>query len=97
MRTVQFDEGAIPNKYRELIGLGIAATTRCRYCTLFHAEIAKLFGATDAEIGGGDPLLQVQRGLERVPQRTADPLWRLQGRDRAAVAYVRSKHIAVTA
>lgn len=50
MKTVQFDEGPIPNKYRELIGLGIAATTKCRYCTLFHTEAAKLFGATDEEI-----------------------------------------------
>lgn len=50
MKTVQFDEGAIPNKYRELIGLGIAATTKCRYCILFHTEAAKLFGASDAEI-----------------------------------------------
>ena len=50
MKRVQMDEGPIPNKYRELIGLGIAATTRCRYCTLFHTEMARLNGATDAEI-----------------------------------------------
>jgi AhpD family alkylhydroperoxidase len=50
MRRVQFDEGPIPNKYRELIGLGIAAATKCRYCTLFHTEVARLFGATDEEI-----------------------------------------------
>ncbi len=50
MKTVQFEEGAIPNKYRELIGLGIAATTKCRYCVLFHTEAARLFGASEAEI-----------------------------------------------
>ena len=50
LKRVQMDEGPIPNKYRELIGLGIAATTRCRYCTLFHTEMARLNGATDAEI-----------------------------------------------
>jgi len=50
MKRVQFEEGPIPNKYRELIGLGIAATTKCRYCTFFHTEVAKLNGATDAEI-----------------------------------------------
>jgi len=49
-KRVQFDEGAIPNKYRELIGLGIAAVMKCRYCALFHTEIAKVAGATDAEI-----------------------------------------------
>lgn len=50
MKKVQFEEGPIPNKYRELIGLGIAAVTKCRYCTLFHTVVAKLNGASDAEI-----------------------------------------------
>jgi AhpD family alkylhydroperoxidase len=50
MKRVQFDEGPIPNKYRELIGLAVAAATRCRYCTLFHTEVAKLNGATESEI-----------------------------------------------
>lgn len=49
-KRVQFDEGPIPNKYRELIGLAIAATTKCKYCALYHTEVAKLNGATDAEI-----------------------------------------------
>ncbi len=49
-KRVQFDEGPIPNKYRELIGLAIAAATRCRYCAFFHTEAARLNGATDAEI-----------------------------------------------
>jgi AhpD family alkylhydroperoxidase len=50
MKQVQFEEGPIPNKYRELIGLGIAAVTKCRYCLVFHTEAARLNGATDAEI-----------------------------------------------
>ena len=50
MKRVQMEPGAIPNKYRELIGLAMAATTRCKYCTFFHTEMAKLNGATDAEI-----------------------------------------------
>ena len=50
MRDFQLGETAIPNKYKELIGLGVAGATRCRYCALFHTEAAKLFGATDAEI-----------------------------------------------
>jgi AhpD family alkylhydroperoxidase len=50
MRDVQFSETRIPNKYKELIGLGISGATRCRYCALFHTEAAKLFGATDEEI-----------------------------------------------
>ena len=49
-KKIQFEEGAIPNKYRELIGLGLSAVAKCRYCTLYHTEMAKLFGATDKEI-----------------------------------------------
>jgi AhpD family alkylhydroperoxidase len=49
-KRVQFDEGPIPNKYRELIGVAISAVTKCRYCSLFHTEAAKLYGATDGEI-----------------------------------------------
>lgn len=49
-RTVQFDEGPIPNKYRELIGVGIAAITKCEYCIQFHTGVATLNGATPAEI-----------------------------------------------
>lgn len=49
-KKVQFDEGPIPNKYRELIGVAISAATKCRFCTLYHTEVAKLNGATDAEI-----------------------------------------------
>jgi AhpD family alkylhydroperoxidase len=50
MKRSQFDEGPIPNKYRELIGVAISAITKCKYCSFFHTEIAKLNGATDAEI-----------------------------------------------
>jgi len=46
----QMEEGPIPNKYRELIGVAISATTKCKYCAFFHTEFAKLNGATQAEI-----------------------------------------------
>jgi AhpD family alkylhydroperoxidase len=49
-KHIELEEGVIPNKYRELIGVAISAATKCRYCALFHTEAAKLFGATDAEI-----------------------------------------------
>ncbi len=50
MRDFQLAETAIPNKYKELIGLAVSGATRCKYCTLFHTEAAKLFGASDEEI-----------------------------------------------
>jgi AhpD family alkylhydroperoxidase len=49
-KRVQLEESAIPNKYRELIGLAISGVTKCRYCAFYHTEVAKLFGATDEEI-----------------------------------------------
>ncbi len=49
-KRIEIDESPIPNKYRELMGIAISASIKCRYCTFFHTEMAKLFGATDEEI-----------------------------------------------
>jgi len=46
----ELGETLIPNRYKELLMLAVHAQTHCRYCTLFHTEAAKLFGATDEEI-----------------------------------------------
>lgn len=49
-RDFELAETAIPNKYKELIGIAVSGATRCRYCALFHTEAARLFGANDEEI-----------------------------------------------
>lgn len=49
-KASQMETGAIPNKYRELIGVAISGVTKCRYCAFYHTELAKLNGATEAEI-----------------------------------------------
>ena len=49
-KALQLSETAIPNKYKELIGLAVSGATRCRYCAYYHAEAARLFGATEEEI-----------------------------------------------
>jgi len=49
-KRVQFDPGPIPNKYRELIGIAVAAARGCPYCSFFHTEAARLNGATEDEI-----------------------------------------------
>lgn len=49
-QQVQIAPGAIPEKYRELIGLAMAGASKCRYCAFYHAEMAKLHGATPEEI-----------------------------------------------
>jgi AhpD family alkylhydroperoxidase len=49
-KSVMLAETAIPNKYKELIGLGVSGATRCKYCAYYHTEAARLFGATEDEI-----------------------------------------------
>ena len=44
------DATALPNRYKELIGLAVSGATRCRYCAYFHTEAARMFGATEEEI-----------------------------------------------
>src|SRR4051812_34294338 len=34
------DQTAIPNKYKELIGLAVSGATRCKYCAYFHSPAA---------------------------------------------------------
>lgn len=61
-RTTFFDEGAIPNKYRELIALGAAAVGRCMYCAYYHAAVARLHGATDEEIEEAVRIVKTSNG-----------------------------------
>lgn len=49
-KSLELGETHIPNKYKELMGIAIHSETKCRYCTLFHTETARLFGATEEEI-----------------------------------------------
>ena len=41
---------AIPQKYKELIGLAVAAHIKCRYCIYFHEQAARAQGASDEEL-----------------------------------------------
>jgi len=51
LKAVQLNPAsAIPPKYKELIGLGVAAQIPCRYCIYFHTKAANLDGAGEAEV-----------------------------------------------
>jgi AhpD family alkylhydroperoxidase len=50
MKAYSFGETKIPAKYRELMGLAIAASIKCPYCVYFHTRAARMSGATDDEI-----------------------------------------------
>ena len=45
-------DAPIPAKYSELIALGVASQIPCDYCVYAHTTMAKMLGATDAEIQG---------------------------------------------
>ncbi|MEM0029598.1 MAG: carboxymuconolactone decarboxylase family protein [Candidatus Nitrosocaldus sp.] len=40
----------IPQKYKEMIGLAVAAAIKCPYCEIYHRSAAKMYGATDEEL-----------------------------------------------
>jgi AhpD family alkylhydroperoxidase len=50
MKRYIFGQSVIPPKYREMIGLAVAATLKCPYCEAFHKGTAKMNGATDEEL-----------------------------------------------
>jgi AhpD family alkylhydroperoxidase len=62
MRDFQLAETRLPNKTKELIGIAVSGATRCRYCTLFHTEAARLFGATDEEIAEASTMASFTMG-----------------------------------
>ncbi|HEY1868127.1 MAG TPA: carboxymuconolactone decarboxylase family protein [Candidatus Cybelea sp.] len=49
-KTVGRTDGTIPQKYRELIAIGVALTTQCPYCLNVHTANAKKAGATREEL-----------------------------------------------
>jgi AhpD family alkylhydroperoxidase len=48
--TVGREDGAIPPKYRELIALGVAVTTQCKFCLSSHTAALKKLGASREEV-----------------------------------------------
>ncbi len=49
-KKYNFGETEIPAKYRELMGLAVAANIKCPYCQLFHKGAAQMNGATEEEL-----------------------------------------------
>lgn len=84
-------ETAIPNKYKELIGVAVSGATRCKYCALFHTEAAKLFGATDAEVAEASMMGALSMcGSTFINAQQID-YDRFEEETRSIVNYVRSK------
>jgi AhpD family alkylhydroperoxidase len=49
MKKYTLGESKVPAKYRELLGLAVAANIKCPYCQLFHKSVAQMYGATPEE------------------------------------------------
>ena len=49
-KKYQLGDSQIPAKYRQLIGLAVAAVIKCPYCQLFHRGAAQMNGATEEEL-----------------------------------------------
>jgi AhpD family alkylhydroperoxidase len=49
-KRLALGETLIPHRYKELIGVAVAATIRCPYSIVLHSEMAAARGATDAEV-----------------------------------------------
>jgi len=49
-KKYNFEETEISAKYRELMGLAVAANIKCPYCQLFHKGAAVMNGATEEEL-----------------------------------------------
>ena len=94
MVKVQMGPGPIPNKYRELMGVAIAATTKCKYCTLFHTELAKLNGATDAEIEDAVHFAKSSAGWSTYLNGMQMDYDQFKKETRQIVSYVRAHHQA---
>ncbi|PHR59430.1 MAG: hypothetical protein COA44_00360 [Arcobacter sp.] len=50
LKALQLSKTSIPGKYKQLLAVGISAQIPCKYCVYFHKEMAKLNGASKAEI-----------------------------------------------
>lgn len=71
-----FEDGAIPGKYKELLGLVASAVLRCEDCVTYHLHRASQAGATHDEIeeslaialliGGSITIPLLRRAFERL-------------------------------
>lgn len=49
-RDLAFGETELSPREKALVGVGVAATTKCPYCVNFHRQEARLAGVTEEEL-----------------------------------------------
>jgi len=50
LRHWLFDETLIPSRYKALLGVAVAASLRCPYAARLQTELARVHGASEAEL-----------------------------------------------
>jgi len=93
-KAIELSETAIPNKYKELIGLSVSGATRCRYCAYFHTEAARLFGATEEEIAEASLMAKHTMGWSTYLNAMAFDYDEFVAEFDQIAAYVRSRAVA---
>lgn len=53
LRWSLLDDTLIPGRYKALIGVAAAAVLRCPYAIGLHTEMARVHGASEAELTAG--------------------------------------------
>jgi AhpD family alkylhydroperoxidase len=95
-RDFYLAETKIPNKYKELIGIGVSGATRCKYCALFHTEAARLFGATDEEIAEASMMAGVTMCASTFLNAQQTDYERFAKETREIVEYVKNQQMEVS-
>jgi len=67
-------DAPIPTKYNELMSLAVASQIPCDYCVYAHTTMARMFGATDAEIQAAVAAAAVTRHWSTVLNGAEVPL-----------------------
>ncbi len=93
MKEYSFSETKIPAKYRELMGLAVAATIKCPYCVYFHTQAARMNGATDDEIAETAFLARFTTGWSEILHATSIDLEEFKKQMGEVEAYLSKKQV----
>ena len=91
VRDFQLGQTTIPNKYKELMGLGVAAQMQCPYCVYFHTEAAKFWGASETEIQEALSMAMLTAGLSSYIAGSGYDVSKFKQETDQVLEYVRSQ------
>ncbi|MGO9018492.1 MAG: carboxymuconolactone decarboxylase family protein [Syntrophobacteraceae bacterium] len=93
IKALELNETTIPGKYKHLIGIGASAAIHCRYCSLFHTEMAKVNGATEKEIEEAVHLAKQTAGWSAYMYGLQEDRERFENEIRKAAEYLKKKRL----